>query len=127
MYPTQQVHNPNGRFDIRRKTLAFIEELSKELLELKPRHERINPRSHEFDVYEYDKGIYIVDARGVKGYISSDEDLLTSYWWALFLGLIRNVDTGDVVNTGGVSFTLRASGDVNAAAAYISYGGRDNT
>jgi hypothetical protein len=122
MYPTPQVHNPYGRFDSRRKTLAFIEKLSKELLYIKPMHGRVNPRTFEFDVYEYDKGIYIVDVRGVKGYVSSDEDLLTSYWWALFLGSIRDLDVGDVVSTGGSVFTLRTSNTPNRFAAYLSYG-----
>jgi len=122
MYPTPQVHNPYGRFDSRRKALAFIEELSKELLYIKPRHERINPRTFEYDVYEYDRGIYIVDVRGVKGYISGDEDLLTSNWWALFLGSIRKVNAGDCVATDGTTSTLVASGDVNRGVASISYG-----
>ena len=122
MYPTPQVHSPYGRFDSRRKALAFIEELSKELLYIKPRHERINPRTFEYDVYEYDRGIYIVDVSGVKGYISSDEDLLTSNWWALFLGSIRDVNPGDVVNTGGTAYSLRASSEPCYTAAYISYG-----
>jgi hypothetical protein len=109
-------------FDSRRKTLAYIEELSREFLYIKPMYERINQRTFEYDVYEYDKGVYIVDVKGVKGYVSSDEDLLTSYWWALFLGSIRNVNAGDVVDIGGSTYTLRSSDNPNFVAAYISYG-----
>jgi hypothetical protein len=109
-------------FDSRRKALAFIEELSKELLYIKPRHGRANPRTFEFDVYEYDKGIYIVDVRGVKGYISSDEDLLTSYWWALFLGSLRDSTTSDVIDLGGTSYSLRTHSAPISSAAYLSYG-----
>jgi hypothetical protein len=122
MYPTPQAHNPYGRFDSRRKALSLIEEISKELLYIKPRHGRANPRTFEFDVYEYDKGIYVVDVRGVKGYISSDEDLLTSYWWALFLGSIRDSNTGDVLDLGGASYSLRSSYIPVYGAAYLSYG-----
>jgi hypothetical protein len=122
VYQTPQVHNPYGRFDSRRKTLAFIEELSKELLYIKPRHGRANPRTFEFDVYEYDKGIYIVDVKGIKGYVSSDEDLLTSYWWALFLGSIRETNPSDVVDTGGTTYSLRASNNPLYSTASISYG-----
>jgi hypothetical protein len=123
MYPTQQVHNPCGRFDSRRKALAFIDELSKELSELKPRLDNYRNRRGEYRVYEYDKGIYIVDAKGVKGYVAGEEDLLVSNWWALFLGSIRKVNAGDAVATGGASYTLRSSGEVNVGVAYISYGG----
>jgi hypothetical protein len=122
MYPTPQVHSPYGRFDSRRKTLLYIEELSKELLELKPRLENYRNKRGEYRVYEYDKGIYIVDVKGIKGYIAGEEDLLTSNWWALFLGSIRETNPSDVVNTSGISYTLRASGDSSTGAAYISYG-----
>jgi hypothetical protein len=122
MYPTPQAHNPYGMFDRRRKTLAFIEELSKELADLKPRYERINPRSFEFDVYEYDKGIYIVDVKGIKGYVAGEEDLLNTNWWALFLGSIRETNPSDVVDTGGTSRDLRASNTPLYSAASISYG-----
>jgi hypothetical protein len=122
MYPTPQARNPYGRFDSRRKALTFIEELSKELLYIKPRHERINPRTFEFDVYEYDKGIYIVDVKGIKGYVAGEEDLLNTNWWALFLGSIRETNPSDVVDTGGTARDLRASSIPVYSAAYISYG-----
>jgi len=113
---------PYGEFDSRRKTLAFIEELSRELLGLKPRLDNYRNRRGEYRIYEYDKGIYIVDVKGIKGYVAGEEDLLTSNWWALFLGSIRNVDTGDAVELNGASCGLRTSfGPVNAAA-YLSYG-----
>jgi len=122
MYPTPQVHNPYGMFDSRRKTLTFIEEISKELLYVKPRHGRANPRTFEFDVYEYDKGIYIVDVKGIKGYVAGEEDLLNTNWWALFLGSIRDTDSGDVLELSGASCSLRSSRTPVNAAAYLSYG-----
>ena len=122
MYPTPLGNKQYGLFDSRRKTLAFIEELSKELLYIKPIHGRANPRTFEYGVYEYDKGIYIVDVKGVKGYVAGEEDLLTSNWWALFLGSLRDTNTGDAVDTGGTSYPLRSSNAACAGAAYISYG-----
>jgi len=120
-YPTPLASKPYGLFDSRRKTLAYIEELSRELLRLKP---RLNSRNKlfEYDVYEYDKGIYVVDVKGVIGHVAGEEDLLTSIWWAIFLGLTRNVDVGDVMCSDGYVRTLTTSGDVNQAAAWISYG-----
>jgi hypothetical protein len=114
--------NPYGLFGSRRRALAFIGELSKELLHVKPRYGRVNPRTFEYDVYEYDRGVYVVDVRGVEGHVSGDEDLLVSNWWALFLGLIREVNAGDVVDLSGAGYTLRSTGDVNPGSAYIAYG-----
>jgi hypothetical protein len=122
MYPTRLGSNPYGLFGSRRRALAFLGELSRELLRVKPGYERVNSRTFESDVYEYDRGVYVVDVRGVEGRVSSDEDLLTSYWWALFLGLIRDVDVGDCVATDGTAYILRSSAHVNAGGAYISYG-----
>ena len=101
--------------------MSLIEELSKELLGLKPRFNKRN-NLFEYDVYEYDKGIYVVDVKGVIGYIAGEEDLLTSIWWAIFLGLIRNVDVGDVMCSDGSARTITTSGDVNQSSAWISYG-----
>jgi hypothetical protein len=122
MYPTRLGSNPYGLFGSRRRALAFLGELSRELLRVKPRYERVNSRTFESDVYEYDRGVYVVDVRGVKGYISSDEDLLTSYWWALFLGLIRDVNVGDCVAIDGAVYTLRSNARVNHGLVYIAYG-----
>jgi hypothetical protein len=122
MYPTPLASKPYGLFDSRRKTLAYIEELSRELLGLKPRLDNYKNRRSEYRVYEYDRGIYIVDVKGVKGYIAGEEDLLTSNWWALFLGSIRYTAPSDAVNTGGTSRTLATTSDVNRSVASISYG-----
>jgi hypothetical protein len=122
MYPTRLGSSPYGLFGSRRRVLAFLGELSRELLRVKPRYERVNSRTFESDVYEYDRGVYVVDVRGVKGYVSSDEDLLTSFWWALFLGSLRDLNVDDCVSTTGGVYTLRSSGDVNNSVAYISYG-----
>jgi hypothetical protein len=122
MYPIRSGSNPYGLFGSRRRVLAFLGELSRELLRVKPRYERVNPGTFEHDVYEYDRGVYVVDVRGVEGRVFSDEDLLTSNWWALFLGLMRDVNAGDCVSTVGAVFTLRSNYAVVAGSAYISYG-----
>jgi len=121
-YPTPLTSKPYGLFDSRRKTLAYIGELSRELLGLKPRLSNYSNRRGEYRIYEYDKGIYVVDVKGIKGYVAGEEDLLVSNWWALLLGLIRKVDPLDCVSTGGSVYNLRASGDVNVSVAYLVYG-----
>jgi hypothetical protein len=95
--------------------------VDKDLLELKPRLNRVNSK-FEFEPYEYDKGIYVIDVKGIKGYISGEEDLLVSNWWALLMGLLRKVDVGDVYDIGGSARSLRTSYIVNYGAAYLSYG-----
>ena len=122
VYPTRLGSSSYGLFGSRRRVLAFLGELSRELLRVKPRYGRVNLRTFESDVYEYDRGVYVVDVRGVEGRVSSDEDLLTSYWWALFLGSIREVNASDVVDLGGASRVIRSVSDVNAGSAYIVYG-----
>jgi len=122
MYLTRLGSSSYGLFGFRRRALAFIGELSRELLRVKPRYVRVNPRTFESDVYEYDRGVYVVDVRSVEGHVSGDEDLLTGNWWALFLGSLRNLNSGDVVDVGSGAYSLRSSGYVNPGSAYISYG-----
>jgi hypothetical protein len=122
MYPTLLASKPYGLFDSRRKTLAYIEELSRELLGLKPRLNNYRNRRSEYRVYEYDRGIYIVDVKGVKGYVAGEEDLLTSNWWALFLGSIRDANASDVVDIASFSYILRSSNSPASGSAYLSYG-----
>jgi len=93
----------------------------KDLLELKPKLNRVNSR-FEFEPYEYDKGIYVIDVKGITGGIDAKEDLLVSNWWALLMGLLRKVNSGDVYDTYGYARTLRTSGIINYSAAYLSYG-----
>jgi hypothetical protein len=95
--------------------------VDKDLLKLKPRLNRVNSR-FEFEPYEYDKGIYVIDVKGIKGYIDVEEDLLVSNWWALLMGLLRKVSVGDVPETGASAKTLRTFGVINSSAAYLSYG-----
>jgi len=121
-YPTPLASKPYGLFDSRRKTLAYIEELSRELLGLKPRLGNYRNKRGEYRIYEYDKGIYIVDVKSVKGYIAGEEDLLVSNFWALLLGLLRDINAGDFVDIGSTARTLRTSGDINAGSAYLVYG-----
>jgi hypothetical protein len=111
-------------FTSNRQALAFISEIVEDIAYLKPRI-RMN-RLFEHEPYEYDKGIYLIDVSSVKGFVEVDrraeEDLLVSNFWALLLGLLRNVNPGDCVSVGGGAFTLRAATNVNAGAAYLVYG-----
>lgn len=122
MYPTPSVSKPYGLFDSRRKALAYIAELSKELSELKPRLDNYRNRRGEYRAYEYDKGVYVIDVKGIRGYVSGDEDLLTTNWWALFLGLLRDSSVGDAVDLGSTSYTLSSQATATKGAAYLSYG-----
>jgi hypothetical protein len=122
MYPTPQARNPYGMFDSRRKALTFIEELSKELLDLKPRLNKRN-KLFEYDVYEYDKGIYVVDVRNILGLVrGSGENVLTSQFWGMIIWLIRNIRVDDVVRTDGVIDYYGAGSDYFTGGRYISYG-----
>jgi hypothetical protein len=96
-------------------------ELLRDITTIKPRINRYNKR-FEYEAYEYDRGIYIVDVGGVKPRNNGDKDLLLSNFWALLIGILRDVNAGDVVDTGGTSYTIRSSGDVNAGMAYLAYG-----
>jgi hypothetical protein len=122
MYPTPLASKPYGLFDSRRKTLTYIEELSRELLGLKPRLDNYKNRKSEYRIYEYDKGIYIVDVKDIKGYVAGEEDLLNTNWWALLLGLLRVVAPSDAITTGGSSSNIYTTGTSNQGAAYLVYG-----
>jgi hypothetical protein len=98
-----------------------VNQVLKDLSYVKPRIDRFNKR-FKYEAYEYDKGIYIIDVKGVKGSVDGRENILVSNFWALFIGLIRNVNAGDIVDVGGVARDLRSSGDVNAGIAYLVYG-----
>jgi len=98
-----------------------LKKLQIELGDLKPRTHRFN-KKHEYTPYEYDKNIHIIDVSSIKGSANNREDLLVSNFWALFLGLLRDVAPGDVVDTGGGAYGLRSNGDVNFGAAYLTYG-----
>lgn len=76
--------------------------------------------------YEFDRGLYLLDVKGIRGSVKriseSDEDLLVSNFWALLLGTLREYNAGDVVTTAGYSYTLRSSGDATYGTAYLTYG-----
>jgi hypothetical protein len=93
----------------------------KDLLQLKPRLNRVNS-IFEFEPYEYDKGIYVIDVKGISGGINVEEDLLVSNWWAIFLGLLRKTTPSDVSDQYGTGRTMRCNGDINGPQAYLSYG-----
>jgi len=122
MYPIKLGSRPYGLFESRRRTLEFIRELNRDLLDIKPRLDNYRNKRNEYRVYEYDKNIHVIDVKGVKGYIAGEEDLLVSNWWALFLGLLRDTNSCDAVQMDGSSVCLRSQTDVNNAGAYISYG-----
>jgi hypothetical protein len=90
-----------------------VSQVLKDLSYVKPRINRFNKR-FEYGFYEYDKGIYIIDVKGVKGSVNDRENILTTSFWGAFIGLIRNADVVDA--------RLRTSGDANQSAAYLAYG-----
>jgi len=98
-----------------------VNQVLKDLSYIKPRINRYNKR-YEYEAYEYDKGIYVIDVKGVKGFVNNRENILVSNFWALFIGTLRDADAGDVVDTGGGSYALRSSGNVNVDMAYLVYG-----
>jgi hypothetical protein len=111
-------------FASNRRALAFLSEIVEDIAHLKPRI-KMN-RRFEYEPYEHDRGVYLVDVTGIKGLVEADrraeEDLLVSNYWALLLGLLRYVNPGDVVDTGGTVYSIRATGDVNHGVAYLVYG-----
>jgi hypothetical protein len=96
-------------------------ELLRDITTIKPRINRYN-KKFEYEAYEYDKGVYIVDVGGVKPRSDGDKDLLLSNFWALLIGILRDANVGDVVDIGGGSYTLRSAVDVNTGMAYLVYG-----
>jgi hypothetical protein len=96
-------------------------ELLRDLTTIKPRINRYNKR-YEYEAYEYDRGIYIVDVGGVKPKSNGEKDLLLSNFWALLIGTLRDANVGDTVDIGGGSYTIRSAGDVNSGMAYLVYG-----
>jgi hypothetical protein len=127
MYPTpyhSPKNNSNIKFSSNRDVLKYLSEIANEVTGIKPRV-RKNSRN-EFEHYEYDKGIYLVDVSCVRGLVKygrrGEEDLLVSNFWALLLGMLRDVNAGDVVDIGGFVHTLRSSFNVNVSAAYLVYG-----
>jgi len=81
----------------RRGIAKYVSEILEDIKLIKPRCDRFNKRL-EYIPYEYDKGIYLIDVKGVKGVVEGyGENVLTSWWWALFLGLLTDSDAGDCV------------------------------
>jgi hypothetical protein len=114
-----------GKAEISPELTALLDsETILEIFNTKPKL-KFNKRG-ELIPYEFDKGLYLIDVKGIKGSVKSlsesDEDLLVSNFWALFLGLLRNVNTGDVVDVTGSSTIFRVVGDVNSGTAYLTYG-----
>jgi hypothetical protein len=122
--PTPYPRLSNTRLSSNRQALAFLSEIVEDIVYMKPRI-RMN-RLYEYEPYEYDKGIYLLDVASIKGSVEIDrgaeDDLLVSNFWAMLLGFLRDTYPSDVVDTSGNGFNLRASGDVNAATAYLVYG-----
>jgi len=99
----------------------WLQQLLADVSRVKPRLDAYNKRL-EYRVYEYDRGVYIVDVSGVRGFFNGRGNMLLSNWWALLLGLLRNTRPGDVIAVDGVVYGLRSDLDVNVAAAVIAYG-----
>ena len=98
-----------------------LQQLLAEVSKVKPRLDAYNKRL-EYRVYEYDRGVYVVDVAGVQGSFNGRENMLLSNFWALLLGVLRNSATHDVIAVDGTVYALRAHLDVNAAAAVLAYG-----
>jgi len=119
-----------------KRTFEDLEDLSPHLTKLldaetilevfrtKPRI-RFNKRG-ELIPYEFDKGLYLLDVKGIRGSVKGlsegDEDLLVSNFWALLLGTLRDVDVGDVVDAGGAAYGLRTRAGAPAGSAYLAFG-----
>jgi hypothetical protein len=120
--PYPNIHNIN--FSSNRDLLKYLSEIVDGVVGLRPRV-RKNSRN-EFEYYEYDRGIYVVDVNCVRGVVKygrrGEEDLLVSNFWALLLGLLRDVNVSDIVDTAGGTRDLRTIGDVNVGSAYLVYG-----
>jgi hypothetical protein len=111
-------------FASNRRALAFLSEIVEDIAHLKPRV-RMNNRL-EYEPYEYDRGIYLVDVANIRGLVEAgrrvEEDLLVSNFWGLLLGLLRNIAVSDAVDVTGSTLPLYTGGDVNYGAAYLVYG-----
>jgi len=76
------------------------------------------------DSYEYDKYIHIVDIPlkdSIIGHIDGKRNLLICYFWALMFAIMNDTNL-TFVNTSGISYGLRSSGDMNRGSAYLVYG-----
>jgi hypothetical protein len=114
-----------GKVGISPELTALLDaETIVEVFNAKPKP-KFNKRG-ELIPYEFDRGIYLLDVKGIKGSVKSlsesDEDILVSNFWALLLGLLRSYNSSDVVSTTGISYALRISGDVTYGTAYLTYG-----
>jgi len=105
----------------RSRTRLQLTEVAREVAGVRPRLGAFNAR-FEYAPYEYDRGIYVVDVGGVKGYVNGRENMLLSNYWALLLGLLRNINTEDLADISGYTRSLRTSHDVSSGAAVIAYG-----
>jgi hypothetical protein len=76
--------------------------------------------------YEFDRGLYLLDVKGIRGSVKGlsegDEDLLVSNFWALLLGILRDTNVSDVVNVGGSAYSLRTLTDATYGSAYLGFG-----
>jgi hypothetical protein len=111
-------------FSSRKQALAFLSDIVEDIVKLKPRM-KMN-RRFEYETYEYDKGIYLLDVSSIKGVVEigrvAEEDLLVSNFWALLLGLLRDTNPTDCIATDGSSSSINTAYDVNYASAYLVYG-----
>jgi len=114
-----------GKVDISPQLMKLLDaETILEVFKTKPRI-RFNKRG-ELIPYEFDKGIHLLDVKGVRGSVKglneNDEDLLVSNFWALLLGTLREYNAGDVISTDGTIYVLRSAGDATYGTAYLTYG-----
>jgi hypothetical protein len=83
--------------------------------------------------WEYDKRITVVDVSGaesIKGlvYVDNkyvDHNILTSWFWAMIIGLLADSSVSDVVSTGGVANPLLMNQYSGYGSAWMSVGSSD--
>jgi hypothetical protein len=106
-----------------KKTRNVIDEITREVIKIKPLTSRKRNKYVFFEPYEYDRGIYIVDViDSIQGVVNGRKNVLTSNFWAYLLGVIRDTTPSDVLETGGNARSLNAVTDVNYGSARIDYG-----
>jgi len=106
-----------------KKTRNVIDEIAREVIKIKPLTSRKRNKYVFFEPYEFDRGIYIVDViDSIQGIVNGKKNVLTSNFWAYILGTIRDVNAGDVIDTGGRVIIIRTSNNANGGSARIDYG-----
>jgi hypothetical protein len=106
-----------------KKTRNVIDEIAREVIKIKPLISKKKNKYVFFEPYEYDRGIYIVDViDSIQGVVNGRKNVLTSTFWAYFLGILRDANVSDVLDISGNSRTITTSSDPTSGVARIDYG-----